>query len=115
MTDPDRIPKESLAEIVRRVREGRRRRVPENRPSVHDSIQNDRTTLIINLVIEAVSGLILLTGIGFTAKFMIDHADRLAPGQLQLYLSVLMFFTAGWFTYIGFRVRAKYRALKRRK
>ncbi len=82
------------------------------RPSVRDSIDRARSTLLINLVIEILAGIILLAGIGFTVKFLFDRRAALDPAKFKLYIEIIAFFTAGWLTYVGFKVRAKYRLLR---
>ncbi|MHB9030984.1 MAG: hypothetical protein ACYC9O_19615 [Candidatus Latescibacterota bacterium] len=111
--DPNEIPKEKLSELMEYNRRMRHPQVDRQRPGVHDSIRNARTTLLINLFIEIFSGIILLVGIGYTARFLLDRRAYLEPGKLRLYLEVLAFFTVGWMTYFGFKVRAKFLALKR--
>lgn len=113
MNDREDLPEELLSEIAGRARRTQRPSVLRNRPGVHETIQNARSTLIINILIEIASALILLTGIGYTAMFLVARAGMLEPGALPLYLSILGFFTVGWFTYSGFRLRGKIRALRR--
>lgn len=110
---PDDIPKEKLSEILEYNRRLRHPQFSRQRPGVHDSIRTARTTLLINLFIEIASGVILLAGIGFTVRFLIDRRAYIDPGKLKLYLEVLAFFTVGWLTYFGFKVRARILALKR--
>jgi hypothetical protein len=113
MDDPNNIPKEKLEEILEYQRRLRHPRDIPQRPSVNESINNARTTLFINLLIEILSGVVLLVGIGYTVRFLLNRRAYLDPDRLRLYLEVLAFFAAGWLTYFGFKVRARYRALRR--
>jgi len=106
--DPKHIP--DLSPLLRTRFDTRRRRT---RPSVRDSIDRARSTLLINLIIEILAGLILLAGIVFTVKFLFDRRSALDPGRFKLYIEVMIFFTIGWLTYVGFKVRAKYILLRK--
>lgn len=97
-------------ELLQRHLQEHRRRVP--RQSVHESIANSRSTLITNLVIEIAAGLVLLTGIVYAVLFLYAHRAQLDPMRFKIYIEVITFFTLAWFTYVGFKVRAKYRALR---
>ena len=108
MEDPKHIP--DLSPLYRSRFEARRR---GSRPSVRDSIDRARSTLLINLLIEILAGVILLAGIVFTVKFLYDRRAYLDPARFKLYIEVVVFFTVGWITYVGFKVRAKYRLLRK--
>ena len=103
MYDPNKIP--DLSYINKRREEARRIR---RRASVDEVIQRNRTTLLINLLIEILAGLILLAGTAFTAYFLTMRRSVLPPGQYKLYMGVLAFFSVGWFTYVAYKVRNKY-------
>lgn len=108
MNEPPRIP--DLSEFNRRSRMWSIR----NRSGVSDSINYARSTLLINLVIEIAAGLIFLTAIMYTVRFLFARREMLDHARFKLYIEILIFFTLGWFTYIGFKVRAKYLLLKKR-
>lgn len=101
--DPNKIP--DLSYINKRREEVRRIR---RRASIDDVIQRNRTTLLINLLIEILAGLILMAGIVYTAYFLTMRRSHLHPGQYTLYMGVLAFFSVGWFTYIVYKARNKY-------
>ena len=103
MHDPNKIP--DLSYINKRREEVRRIR---RRASIDDVIQRNRTTLLINLLIEILAGLILMAGIVYTAYFLTMRRSHLNPGQYTLYMGVLAFFSVGWFTYIVYKARNKY-------
>ena len=108
MYDPNKIP--DLSYINKRREEARRIR---RRASVDEVIQRNRTTLLINLLIEVLAGLILLAGIAFTAYFLTMRRSVLHPGQYKLYMGVLAFFSVGWFTYIVYKAQNKYLLLRK--
>jgi len=103
MDEPNKIP--DLSYIKKRREEARRIR---RRASVDEIIQRDRTTLLINLLIEIIAGLILIAGIMYTAYFLTIRRSALSPAQYKLYIGVLAFFSVGWFTYVASKVRKKY-------
>jgi hypothetical protein len=107
MNEPPRLP--DLSPLYRR----QRLRSYRNRPGVSDSIERARSTLLINLIIEIVAGLILLFAIVFTVRFLFTRREMLDPVKFKLYIEILIFFTIGWFTFIGFKVRAKFLLLKK--
>ncbi len=98
-------------ELLQRHFQERHHRIP--RQSIQDSIAHSRSTLITNLVIEIASGLVLLIGILYAVIFLYSHRNLLDPGRFKLYLEIITFFTLAWFTYVGFKVRAKYRLLRK--
>lgn len=108
MEDPKQIP--DLSPLYKSRFDVRRRRT---RPSVRDSIDRARSTLLINLLIEIIAALILIAGIGFTVKFLYNRRVNLDPAKFKLYIEIIVFFTVGWLTYVGFKIRAKYRLLRR--
>lgn len=112
MDDHDDISREKLSELVEYTRRPTRTRDPRQRPGVHESIRNSRSTLLINLLIEIASGLVLFMGIAYTMKFLYARKAYIEPGEFRLYTTILVFFSVGWFTYVGFKIRAKYRALR---
>ena len=103
MHDPNKIP--DLSYINKRREEVRRIR---RRASIDDVIQRNRTTLLINLSIEILAGLILMAGIVYTAYFLTMRRSLLHPGQYTLYMSVLVFFSVFWFSYVVYKARNKY-------
>ena len=113
MNDPAEIQKEKLAELLKYSKRMRHTRDIRERPGVHESIRDARVTLLINLIIEILAGVILLVGIGYTVRFLYDRRAFIDPDKLRLYLGVLGFFTVGWLTYFGFKVRARFLAFKR--
>jgi hypothetical protein len=103
MPDPDKIP--DLSYLRKRREEARQIR---RRASVDETIQRNRTTLLINLFIEIFSGLVLLAGIVFAIYFITLRRNAISPEQYKLYIGVLGFFSIGWFTYVGFKIRKKF-------
>ena len=103
MNEPNKIP--DFSYINKRREEARRIR---RKVSVDEIIQRDRTTLLINLLIEILAGLILFAGIIYTAYFLTIRRSALTFGQYKLYIGVLAFFSVGWFTYVASKVRKKY-------
>jgi len=112
MDNHDDIEKEKLSELVEYTRRTAHTRDFRKRPSVHDTIRASRSTLLINLVIEIVSGLILFVGIAYTVQFLTARKAYIEPGKFRLYLQILGFFSVAWFTYVGFKVRKKYLAFR---
>ncbi len=105
------IPPEKLAELL----EFNRRRLspdPRQRPGIDRSIRNARSTLFLNLIIEIAAAMVLLVGMAYTVKFLYARRAFIEPAKFNLYLQALGFFTVGWLTYVGFKVRAKYSALR---
>ena len=117
MTEPEKLPGDQPESqpvpdfdlLQRHLQESRRRRP---RQSVHESIANSRATLLTNLVIEIAAGLVLLVGVVYALLFLYTRRAILDPARFKIYLEVIIFFTLAWFTYVGFKVRAKYRALR---
>lgn len=122
MNEPEKLPPEEQSgkqpdppvmpdfELLQRHLRESRRRVP--RQSVHDSIANSRSTLLTNLVIEIAAGMVLLVGIVYAMMFLYAHRAQLDPVRFKIYIEVITFFTLAWFTYVGFKVRNKYRAFR---
>lgn len=108
VSEPNRIP--DLTPLYR----GKYGVPPYRRRSgVRESIERSRSTLLINLIIEIVAGIILLVGISCSVMFIYNRRSTLNPGQFKLYIEILVFFAIGWFTYIGFKIRTKYLLLKK--
>jgi hypothetical protein len=110
---PEQKPEQPLMpdfELLQRHLQESRRRKP--RQSIHESISNSRATLLTNLVIEIAAGLVLLAGIVYAMLFLYAHRVQLDPVRFKLYIEVMTFFTLAWFTYVGFKVRKKYRAFR---
>ena len=103
MSDPNKIP--DLSYLRRRREEAHQIR---RRTSVDETIQRNRTTLLINLLIEIFSGLVLLAGIAFAIYFITMRRNAISPEQYKLYIGVLGFFSIGWFTYVAFKIRKKF-------
>jgi hypothetical protein len=96
-----------------RLDQSRRVHIERNRPGIGESISNSRSTLLINLIIEIVSGLVFFVAIGYTVWFLSLRRDQLDPANFKLYIEILIFFSLAWLTYIGFKIRAKYLHLRR--
>jgi hypothetical protein len=103
MDDPNKIP--DLSYINKRREEARRIR---RRASIDDVIQRNRATLLINLLIEIMAGLVLMAGIVYTGYFLTIRRHLLHAGQYQLYMSILVFFSVFWFSYVAYKAWKKY-------
>lgn len=114
MNEPGNQPENQApdySQLQRHLRETRYRR---SRASIRESIDTAPSTLLINLIIEVLAALVLLVGILYTVKFLFARRELLEPGRFKLYIEVLIFFSLAWFTYVGFKVRAKFTAFRNR-
>ncbi len=80
-------------------------------PRVTDSISRSRTTLIMNLVIEFFSAAVLFTGIIYFFRFMFFFRSRMDDATFRIFLGAMFVFSAGWFTFIFFKLREHFRML----
>ena len=78
---------------------------------VTESISNSRTTIIMNLTIEFLSAAVLFTGIIYFFRFMFFFRNRMADTSFRIFLGAMLVFSAGWFTFIFFKLREHFRML----
>ncbi|MBN1292538.1 MAG: hypothetical protein JXB48_11925 [Candidatus Latescibacteria bacterium] len=86
-----------------RIRELREKRT---KPSVAESISNQRSMILINIVIEIATGIILVVGLYYLVQFLMFKRADIEPFQYKLSMGCIAVFTFGWLTYLSLKVRA---------
>ena len=87
----------------RRIMELREKR---KKPSVAESIGNQRSMILINIVIEIATGVILVTGLYYLVRFLMFKRADIEPFHYKVSMGCVAVFTFGWFTYLSLKVRA---------
>ena len=100
MNDKQQFPLVSSGK--KRMEELRKKR---KRPDAVESISNQRSMILINIVIESATGIILFTGLFYIFRFVMMNRFSFDPMYHRLILGCLVIFSFGWFTYITLKIR----------
>ena len=87
----------------RRMQELRKRRT---QTGVAESISNQRSMILINIIIEIATGIILLVGLFYLLRFFMIRRFSIDPMYYKLILFCIVIFTFGWVTYLTMKVRS---------
>ena len=94
-----------------------RRRLSElkerKRTSAAESINKSRTTILINMTIAFVSGILFAVGIIYIIRIIHIRKPFIEPGQYKLLMGVLAFIVCAWIVILSLRIR-KYFKLYRK-
>ncbi len=102
MDEPQKVPG---------FRRSRRRAV--RKPSIAESISKSRTTILINMVIEAACAVILIIGFLYLIRFLIFWKERMVELHFKIFLGTAIFFAIGWSFYIFWKLFSHYKLLKK--
>ena len=80
-------------------------RKKRKRPGAAESIGNQRSMILINIVIESATGIILFIGLLYIFRFVMMKRFSFDPMYLKLILGCLVIFSLGWFTYLTLKIR----------
>lgn len=100
MNDKQQFPRSSTGK--KRLEELRKKR---KHPGAAESIHNQRSMILINIVIESATGIILLTGLLYIFRYVMMKRFSFDPKYFKLILSCLVIFSFGWFTYLTMKIR----------
>ena len=82
------------------------------RESVTDSIESSRTTLVINMAIEAVCAVLLIVGFTYLLRFLFLWRYRMIDLYFRLFAGGIFFFASVWAVFLVSRLRKYYRRLR---
>jgi len=100
MNDTPQFPQPSTGK--KRLEELRKKR---RRPGAAESISNQRSMILINIVIESATGVILFTGLLYIFRYVMMRRFSFDPMYFRLILGCLVIFSCGWFTYLTMKIR----------
>lgn len=100
MNDKQKFPLVSSGK--KRMEELRKKR---KRPGAIESISNQRSMILINIVIESATGIILITGLFYIFRFVMMNRFSFDPVYFKMILSCLGVFSFGWFIYLSMKIR----------
>lgn len=102
MVEPQKVP--NFTNSRRRIR---------SRPSIYESINKSRTTLLINMVIEGAAAVIMIVGFTYFIRFLFYWRTRIVDVYFNISLGTIIFFAVGWSTYIFTKLRDHYKLFKK--
>jgi len=82
------------------------------RTSSVDALDSSRVTVIINIVIGLVSGLIFAVGLVYVFKFLSFQRPYIDPTIYKIYITVFFVLSAGWFVWLVVRIVRNVRRLR---
>lgn len=100
MNDKQQFPQAGTGR--KRLEELRKKR---KRPGTAESISDQRSMILINIVIESATGVILFTGMFYIFRFIMMNRFSFDPMYHKLILSCLAVFSFGWFIYLILKIR----------
>ena len=80
--------------------------------SVTYMIGRKRTTIIINMIIEILSGVIYGFGLFFIIQFLQMRKSHMGPGQYKIFIGAFTVISIGWFIYLSLKIRTSYKRLR---
>lgn len=102
MVEPQKVP--DFTSSRRRIR---------GRPSISESINKSRTTLLINMVIEGAAAVIMIVGFTYFIRFLFYWRNSMVDVYFNISLGTIIFFVIGWSTYIFTKLRNNYMLFKK--
>ena len=99
-------------------RSGGRKRLSELRnlrkqKSVVDSIYTSRTTVLVNLIIMIVSGLIMIVGLSYIIRFLFMQRVNMEPVQFGIFIGTIFLLAGFWLLYFFYKLKSYYLFLRR--
>ncbi len=81
--------------------------------SVVDSSHTSRTTALINLIIEIISGLILIVGLSYIIRFLLMRRELMTPVQFKIIIGTILLLAGFWLLYLFYKLKSHYMFLRR--
>jgi hypothetical protein len=90
-----------------------RRSKDTRRLSVSESLNNARSTILFNMIIDIASALVLLVGLFFAIRFLFGWKKHMDVVYFNLFFGATVLFTAGWIFLTIIKLRSYIERLKK--
>ena len=108
MDNPNSITESSSGR--KRLSELRNRR---KKRSIVDSIYTSRTTVLVNLIIMIVSGLLLIVGLSYIIRFLFMQRVNMEPVQFGIFIGTILLLAGFWLLYFFYKLKSYFLFLRR--